>query len=77
MYKDTFPERLKKARKNSGFTQAEVAKETGISQPIIAYLETGKREPNLETLGILAEFYGISVDWLLSVGSGRSYTKEQ
>ena len=43
MYKEAFAERLKKARKDTGFTQAEVAKATGISQPIIAYLETGKK----------------------------------
>lgn len=67
MYKETFAERLKFAREQSGFTQREVAKETGISQPIIAYLETGKREPSIENLGILAEFYGVSVDWLLSI----------
>lgn len=77
MYKDTFPERLKKARKNSGFTQVEVAKELKITQPTLACYEKGRREPNLEMLGSLAEFYGVSVDWLLSVGSGRSYTKEQ
>lgn len=66
MYKETFAERLKFAREQTGFTQREVAKETGISQPIIAYLETGKREPSLENLGILAEFYGVSIDWLLA-----------
>ena len=60
MYKESFAERLKKARANTGFTQAEVSKATGISQPIIAYLETGKREPSLE-------FYGVSTDWLLSI----------
>lgn len=71
MYKETFAERLKLAREQSGFTQREVAKETGISQPIIAYLETGKREPSIENLGILAEFYGVSTDWLLSITSKK------
>lgn len=77
MYKEAFAERLKKARKDTGFTQAEVAKELKIAQATIANYEIGNREPNLETLGFLAEFYGVSVDWLLSVGSGRGYTKEQ
>lgn len=68
MYKETFADRLKKAREDTGFTQREVAKETGISQPILAYLETGKREPSLENLGILIDFYGVSADWLLGTG---------
>ena len=68
MYKENFHEKLKDARKRTGFTQAEVAEETGISQSIIAYLETGKREPSLENLGILADFYGVSTDWLLGTG---------
>ena len=48
MYKETFAERLKKAREATGFTQREVAKETGISQPILAYLETGYLEQESE-----------------------------
>lgn len=71
MYKEAFAERLKKARENTGFTQREVAKKTGISQPILANLETGKREPSLENLGILADFYGVSTDWLLSLSSQK------
>lgn len=48
-----------------------------ITQPTPACYEKGRREPNLEMLGSLAEFYGVNVDWLLSVGSGKSYMKEQ
>lgn len=68
MYADNFAQKLKKARKDAGYTQEQVAQETGISRTIIAYLETGKREPSLENLGILADFYNVSVDWLLGTG---------
>ena len=68
MYADNFAQKLKKARKDAGYTQEQVALETGISRTIIAYLETGKREPSLENLGILADFYNVSVDWLLGTG---------
>lgn len=64
MYKESFPSRLKKAREDIGMTQREVAKETGISQPSIAQYETGTREPDIETLGILINFYQVSADWL-------------
>ena len=67
MYKNAFAERLQKARKDTGFTQMEVAKELNIPQSTLANYETGNREPSLEILGTLAEFYGVSVDWLLSI----------
>lgn len=68
MYKETFAEKIKKARIEAGYSQKEVEKMTGISQPIIAYLETGKREPSLENLGTLIDFYEVSADWILGTG---------
>ena len=67
MYKEVFPSRLKQARKDSGFTQREIEKETGISQSRIAKLETGKLEPDLETLGILCTFYNKSADYFIGL----------
>lgn len=65
MYKESFQARIKKSRIDAGLTQQQVANDTGISQSIIAYLETGKREPSLENLGILADYYNVSLDYLL------------
>ena len=65
MYKETFAQKLKKARENTAFTQGEVSKETKIPRSTIANYETGRTEPDIETLGILADFYEVSVDWLL------------
>jgi len=65
MYSESFAEKLKKARTDIGFTQIEVETETNIKQSALAKYETGKLEPSLETLGILADFYNVSVDWLL------------
>lgn len=67
MYKETFPERLKKARIEAGYTQNQVSEITGIARPSISKFETGIQEPSLEQLGILAQFYNISINWLLSV----------
>ena len=72
MYKEGFASKLKKARANTGFTQREVSKETNITASVLARYETGKLEPNLEVLGILADFYGVSVDWLLGTAGGKS-----
>ena len=61
MYAEGFPSKIKKARENTGFTQQQVSDETDIPRSTIGKYETG----NLEKLGVLADFYGVSVDWLL------------
>ena len=70
MYRESFPGKLKRAREKTGFTQREVQPETGIHQSQIAKYETGRTEPDIEKLGILADFYGVSVDWLLGTRGG-------
>lgn len=72
MYREQFPSRLKKAREKTGFTQREVSKETGIPQSTLANYEVGRTEPDIETIGLLAEFYNVSTDWLFGLGNGKS-----
>ena len=71
MYKEGFASKIKKAREDTGFTQKEVEYETGIARSTIAKYETEKLEPDIEKLGILADFYGVSTDWLLSTKGGE------
>ena len=68
MYREIFTERIKKARNNIGFTQKEVSNETGIAYSKIAKIETGAQNADIETIGTLAEFYNISIDWLFGLG---------
>ena len=75
MYVETFASRLKKARENTGFTQREVEKETGIKQSTLAGYEIGRTQPDIETIGILAEFYNISVDWLIGLEREKKVKK--
>ena len=65
MYYESFPSKLKKARQNTGFTQAEIEKEIKIPRSTLANWEIGRTQPDIESLGILADFYGVSVDWLI------------
>ena len=67
MYSENFPIRLKKARTDAGYTQQQVEDNTGIKRANIAKYETGIVEPNLESLATLAQFYNISINWLLGV----------
>lgn len=75
MYRETFSQKLKKAREKTGFTQEETSLETGIPRSTIANYESGRTEPDIENLGTLADFYQVSVDWLIGTLGGRNEKK--
>jgi transcriptional regulator with XRE-family HTH domain len=58
--------RLKAAREQAGLTQGQVARILGLHRPSVSELEAGRRSVSAEELAILAETYGVSVDWLLN-----------
>ena len=57
--------RLRQLRKAKGYTQIRVQMETGIEQALLSKYENGERIPPTETLLKLADFYHVSVDYLL------------
>lgn len=71
MYQESFAQKLKKAREETGFSQEETSAETKIPRSTLANYEAGRTQPNLENLGILADFYNISIDWLLGTKGGK------
>lgn len=62
---EKFHEKLKMLRKKEGFTQQEVAKFFGISQPVYQKWESGNRKPSYENLSMLACVFDVSIDFLL------------
>ncbi len=56
---------LKKLRKDAGLTQIAVQMKTGIEQALLSKFENGERIPPTETLLILADFYSVSIDYIL------------
>jgi transcriptional regulator with XRE-family HTH domain len=56
-------------RKQDGLTQVEVAKRLGISRSALSMYETGKREPDFETMEMFADFYNVNMDTLYGRGS--------
>ncbi len=56
---------LRKLRKERGLTQIALQMHTGIEQALLSKYETGERVPPTETLLILADFYGVSLDYIL------------
>lgn len=57
--------RLREMRKKMGKTQAEVADDLGIISQVLSRYERGSRQPDFVTLRRLAEYYGVSIDYLL------------
>lgn len=57
--------RLKELRKAKGLTQHQLANELGISQQAYARYEKGDREPKISTLIKLADYFDVSVDYLI------------
>lgn len=56
---------LRKLRKERKLTQIALQMQTGIEQALLSKYETGERIPPTETLLILAEFYNVSIDYIL------------
>lgn len=67
MYKENFVDNVRKARKSANLTQEEVAEKLNTSRSNITKYELGTLEPNIETIGMLAELYGVSTDWLFGI----------
>lgn len=62
---DVMQNRLKELRKSRGYTQVSLQMQTGIEQALLSKYETGERIPPTETLVRSAEFYNVSIDYIL------------
>lgn len=69
MYKkEIFCERLKAERLKRKLTQAEVGENFKFPKQYISRWEKGEQEPNISTLVSLADYFNVSLDYLV----GRS-----
>ncbi|MDO4295614.1 MAG: helix-turn-helix transcriptional regulator [bacterium] len=57
--------RLKELRLAVSASQADIARILNISRVAYSFYENGKRQPNLESLSLLATYYNVSVDYLM------------
>ena len=62
---DIMDNRLKELRKSRGYTQVSLQMQTGIEQALLSKFENGERVPPTETLVRLADFYNVSIDYIL------------
>lgn len=57
--------RLRELREEKRITQNEIAKYLTISRSAYAHYESGDRQMNYETLCLLADYYAVSIDYLI------------
>lgn len=57
--------RLREIRKSKGISQLKLAIDLNASQNTISRYETGEREPGITELIKIADYFNISVDYLL------------
>ena len=67
-----FNERLKELRLSKELTQGELAKLTGLGRSALGMYESGKREPNFETLEVIADFFNVDMNYLLGKSDVKS-----
>lgn len=65
---DVFLSRLKSLRLEIKVTQKALAEYLGVSERAYQHYELGSREPNIKTLKALADYFDVSLDYLV----GRS-----
>lgn len=71
-----FGDRLKKLREDKDLRQKELAKIIGLSDRTIGMYEQGRREPDFNTLTKLADFFNVSIDYLLGRTDQKKISKK-
>ena len=57
---------LKKIRKKKGYSQLKVAMALNISREALSYYENGKRNPDIEMLIKMSEYFNVSIDYIIT-----------
>lgn len=63
----TYQVKIRELRTDNDMPQERVAKYLGIAQTVYSRYETGKNDMKIEYLVKLAQFYGVSADYILGL----------
>ena len=64
---------LKEIRRSKRLNQLKVATDLNISRESISYYENGKREPSLDLLVKMSEYFNVSINYLIT---GKEFVKK-
>ena len=73
----SFSENLKYLRIRENYTQETLSKALGISRSRLNNYEQGVREPDFETIELIADFFNVSFDFLFGRSEGFDITDEE
>lgn len=65
--KEILAQRLSQLREEAKIPRQKAANDLGISRNSLEYYEKGKRTPDANMVARLAEYYGVSADYLLGM----------
>lgn len=68
--------RIRALRKAQGLTMKQLGSAIGVAESTISQYETGKRQPDNETLLQLGEFFGVTVGYILGAEEEKAPTPE-
>jgi transcriptional regulator with XRE-family HTH domain len=57
--------RIRELRRKRGISQARLAAELSVHQTAVSQWETGRTEPDIVSAKIIADFFNVSLDFLL------------
>ena len=69
--------RIKELREDHDLRQSDLAKETGIDQRTISNYETGKSNPDSFALIKLADYFHVSIDYLVCRTNHNFYNSQE
>ena len=64
--------KIKELRNEHNITMKKLGEIVGVSESAISQYENGKRQPDIETLKVFADFFNVSIDYLLGKSDLRS-----
>lgn len=62
---ETFPKRLQRLREQRGVSRRVLSELCGLNDKMVTRYEHGQRKPNPDALCALADYFGVTVDYLL------------
>lgn len=75
--KSSFANRLKELRLDASLTQQGLADAIGISKSTISMYENENREPDFETLEVIADFFNVDMNYLHGMDVPKNRYQEE
>ena len=64
MEREIFSKRLEELRKRKGVSKNILSELCGLHRDAVRRYENGEAEPKMESLCAIADYFGVSLDWL-------------